>query len=84
MTRLTTLFVILFWTGSAYATDISGSISTTLTITDDSKLVGDVTCTVSGLPCIAKLTGRGTTEWNFARWRPEAGWGVPGHGTRAS
>jgi hypothetical protein len=38
---------------SAYAIDISGSITTTLTITQDSKLVGDVICTVSGLPCIA-------------------------------
>jgi hypothetical protein len=53
MTRLTTFFALLFWTGGAYAADISGTIATTLTITDDSKLVGDVTCTVSGLPCIA-------------------------------
>jgi parallel beta-helix repeat protein len=42
----------------AQATDISGTISTTLTIFDDSQLVGDVTCTVplalSGAnPCIA-------------------------------
>src|SRR5207302_4643452 len=35
-----------------YAADISGTISTTLTITDNSRLVGDVTCTVSGSPCI--------------------------------
>ena len=42
----------------AQATDISGTISSTLTIFDDSQLVGDVTCTVpldmSGAnPCIA-------------------------------
>jgi hypothetical protein len=37
----------------ALATDISGTISTTVTITDDSELVGDVTCMVSGAPCIA-------------------------------
>jgi len=42
----------------AQATDISGTISNTLTIFDDSQLVGDVTCTVpldmSGAnPCIA-------------------------------
>src|SRR5713226_5614549 len=42
----------------AQATDISGTISSTLTIFEDSRLVGDVTCTVplvlSGAnPCIA-------------------------------
>ncbi len=35
------------------ATDISGTIATTLTIFEDSRLVGDVTCTVTGAPCIA-------------------------------
>lgn len=35
------------------ATDISGTYSTTLTIYDDSELVGDVTCMVVGAPCIA-------------------------------
>lgn len=34
-------------------TKISGTISTTITITQDSELVGDVTCTVVGGPCIA-------------------------------
>jgi hypothetical protein len=37
----------------AQATDISGTIASTLTIYDDSRLVGDVTCTVTGAPCIA-------------------------------
>lgn len=37
----------------ARATDISGTIASTLTIFDDSRLVGDVTCTVTGAPCIA-------------------------------
>ena len=37
----------------AQATDISGTISTTLTIFEDSELVGDVTCTVADAPCIA-------------------------------
>jgi hypothetical protein len=36
----------------AQAADISGTIATTLTIFDDSRLVGDVTCTVVGAPCI--------------------------------
>ena len=34
------------------ATEISGTISTTLTIMDDSELVGDVTCMVASGPCI--------------------------------
>src|SRR5262245_12626272 len=38
---------------SAQAADIGGIISSTLTITDDSQLVDDVTCTVTGAPCIA-------------------------------
>ena len=38
----------------AQATDISGNISTTMTITEDSRLVSDVTCTTSVqlAPCI--------------------------------
>jgi hypothetical protein len=39
--------------GSVQATDIGGTISTTLTITEDSQLVDDVTCTVTGAACIA-------------------------------
>jgi hypothetical protein len=38
---------------NAHATDIGGTISTTLTITEDSQLVDDVTCAVTGAPCIA-------------------------------
>ncbi len=38
--------------GVARATDISGTISSTLIIFDDSQLVGDVTCTVVHAPCI--------------------------------
>ncbi len=38
--------------GSARATNISGTITSTLTITQNSRLVGNVTCTVSGAPCI--------------------------------
>ena len=58
MTRHKTLavsFVIALFvcTGSVYATDISGIITTTLTLTDNSRLVGDVVCTVTGGPCIA-------------------------------
>src|SRR5712692_3972363 len=39
--------------GSTQARDIGGTISSTLTITEDSQLVDDVTCTVTDAPCIA-------------------------------
>src|SRR5262245_7984655 len=35
-----------------HAADIGGAISTTLTITEGSQLVDDVTCAVTGAPCI--------------------------------
>ncbi len=38
--------------GTAQAAKISGTISATLTINEDSQLVGDVTCTVTGVPCL--------------------------------
>ena len=44
--------VVFFSAVSAHATDISGIIGSTLTITENSKLVGDVDCTVVGAPCI--------------------------------
>src|SRR5579863_2626382 len=44
---------LLVCAGGAHAADISGTIGTTLTIMDNSRLVGDVTCTVTGAPCIA-------------------------------
>lgn len=50
--------------GSANATDIGGTISTTLTITEDSQLVDDVTCAVTGLPCIAIGAPHVTLELN--------------------
>jgi hypothetical protein len=37
---------------NACAIDISGTVSTTITIMEDSKLIGDVACTVTGAPCI--------------------------------
>ena len=36
----------------AQANGISGTISTTLTVSEDSELAGDVTCKVAGAPCI--------------------------------
>jgi Right handed beta helix region len=47
-----TFSALLLCAGRAQATDISGTYSTTLTIFDDSELVGPVTCTVAGAPCI--------------------------------
>ena len=47
------LFLAIVFTGLANAIDISGTVSSTLTIMENSKLVGDVICTVSGAPCIA-------------------------------
>jgi len=41
----------LFLNG-AWAAEISGTISTTMTVTEDSVLKGDVTCTVTSGPCI--------------------------------
>jgi hypothetical protein len=55
-TRLCTrLFIgsLLICISTAHGTDISGTITTTLTITENSRLVGDVICTVTGAPCIA-------------------------------
>jgi hypothetical protein len=44
---------LLLIAGRTSATEISGTISSTLTIMDDSELVGDVTCMVAGAPCIS-------------------------------
>ena len=44
---------LFFCTVGAHAKDIGGTISATLTITENSQLVDDVTCTVTGAPCIA-------------------------------
>jgi hypothetical protein len=53
-TLFSSLFVALLvvGTGAVQAAQISGTIDSTLTITEDSDLTGDVTCTGNG-PCIA-------------------------------
>jgi hypothetical protein len=58
------LVVLLACAGSSRAADISGTITTTLTIMDDSKLVGDVTCAVTGAACIAFGAGGLTLDLN--------------------
>ena len=45
-------FALPAFMGTARATDISGAISTTLTVMQDSRLIGNVSCMVSGAPCI--------------------------------
>jgi hypothetical protein len=54
ITRFVAFLGVLFvCTYSARATDIGGTISTTLTVNENSRLVDDVTCTVTAAPCIA-------------------------------
>ena len=48
-----TFSAMLFCAERTPATEISGTISTTLTIYDDSELVGDVACAVADAPCVA-------------------------------
>jgi parallel beta-helix repeat protein len=52
--RCVTLVVglVALATEGVQAMDIAGTIATTLTMTEDSQLVGDVTCTVTGAPCL--------------------------------
>lgn len=47
------VLLALLYAQTITATEISGTVNTTLTITEDSHLVGDVTCTMSGAACIA-------------------------------
>ena len=56
--------VVLVSVGSVHAMDISGTISSTLTITENSKLVGDVTCTVVGAACITFAVSGLTLDLN--------------------
>jgi len=48
---------VLLSASAVLAEDISGPISTTRMIRDNSRLVGDVTCTVTGAPCIQFASG---------------------------
>ena len=47
------LGALVLFANSAHAVDIGGTISSTLTITEDSQLVDDVTCTVNLAACIS-------------------------------
>jgi len=64
-TRPAIIFGALFLcTGNSHGADIGGKISTTLTITEDSQLVDDVTCTVTGAACIAIGASHVTLDLN--------------------
>ena len=81
------LFALFLYASRAQATDLSGTIASTITITQDSELVGDITCTVplttaGANPCIAfgfdhiklKLNGHTIT----GPVTPPTGCSVPG------
>ena len=44
--------VLTAYPSSAWAEDISGTISVTKVVVEDSQLVGDVTCTMTAAPCL--------------------------------
>jgi len=46
------LTLLIITASTSQAAKISGTISTTMAITEDSQLTGDVTCQVTGGPCI--------------------------------
>lgn len=49
---------------SGEAAKINGTISATMTINEDSQLVGDVTCAVNGAPCISITASRLSLDLN--------------------
>jgi hypothetical protein len=60
----TFLGALLLCAVSSPGADIGGTISTTLTITEDSQLVDDVTCSVTGAACIVIGAAHVTLELN--------------------
>jgi hypothetical protein len=50
--------------GTATAAKISGTISATMTISEDTQLSGDVTCTVTGVPCLDIVAPNVTLDLN--------------------
>ena len=55
---------VLVCAGNARAASINGTIDSTLAITEDSDLTGDVTCTVTGAPCMTINAPRITLRLN--------------------
>ena len=62
--RFTLFLGVLVSISSTQARDIGGTISGTLTITEDSQLTDDVTCAVNDAPCIAIGAPNVTLELN--------------------
>lgn len=60
--RVPGALVVLLIPCAAEAAKISGAISTTMAITEDSELVGDVTCTVTGVPCLDIVSSNVTLD----------------------
>ena len=58
------LSVLLLVPKVAEATKISGTISSTMSISEDSQLAGDVTCTVTGAPCLDIVAANVTLDLN--------------------
>jgi len=58
------LGAIFICAGGAHATDIGGTISATMAITENSQLVDDVTCTVTDAPCLDVVASNVTLELN--------------------
>jgi len=56
------LAVVLLGGGNGWAAEISGTITSTLMISEDSWLVGNVTCRVQGAPCITAASSN-ITLW---------------------
>ena len=56
--------VCLVSTVNIHAAKISGTISSTLVIAEDSQLTGDVTCTVTGAACLAINASQVTLDLN--------------------
>ena len=44
---------VLVGSGIVHAEDVSGTVVRTLILSENSRLVGDITCQVTGAPCIA-------------------------------
>jgi parallel beta-helix repeat protein len=58
------LIALLTCASQAHGREIGGTIAATLTIAEDSILTGDVTCTISGAPCILLLAPGITLDLN--------------------
>ena len=54
----------LVFVGGTQAAEISGTISATLAVNEDSQLVGDVTCMVSNAPCLDIVASNVTLDLN--------------------